>query len=86
MLRDAGIESPRVTRHDGEARFPSIRSWMHTDVRGWSLSERLDDAQFERLAEAGFDAFLVGEALMRAEDPGTALAGLLGGVTKGASS
>lgn len=53
LLRDAGIEGARVERRDGEARFPSIRSWMHTDVRGWTLADKLDDEQFERLvAEA----------------------------------
>ena len=31
-----------------------------------------------RLREAGFDAFLIGESLMQAADPGAALAGLLG--------
>jgi hypothetical protein len=34
----------------GDARFPSIRAWMHTDVRGWTLADKLDDEQFELLA------------------------------------
>ena len=36
-------------------------------------------ADIDRLASAGFTAFLVGESLMRAEDPGAALAALLAG-------
>jgi indole-3-glycerol phosphate synthase len=34
-------------------------------------------ADLRRLREAGFDAFLVGEHLMRAPDPGSALAALI---------
>ncbi len=35
-------------------------------------------ADIDRLAEAGFDAFLIGEHLMTSEDPGAALRALLG--------
>jgi indole-3-glycerol phosphate synthase len=36
-------------------------------------------ADLARLREAGYRAFLVGERLMTSEDPGVALAELLGG-------
>ena len=49
LLLDAGIPDPEVSRVHGTARFPSIRSWIHTDVRGWTLADKLDDEQFERL-------------------------------------
>jgi indole-3-glycerol phosphate synthase len=35
-----------------------------------------------RLREAGFDAFLIGESLMRQTDPGAALKGLLAGANR----
>jgi len=49
LLAGAGVEDARVDRLPGEARFPSIRAWMHSDVRGWTLAEELDDEQYERL-------------------------------------
>ena len=42
-----------VTRHEGIARFDSIDAWVHTDIRGWTLSEMIDDEQYAALlAEA----------------------------------
>lgn len=40
---------PVVTRHDGTARFESIEAWVHTDVRGWTLADRINDDQYETL-------------------------------------
>lgn len=43
----------RVETQPGSARFRSIADWMFTDIRGWTLADVLDDAQFEQLlAEA----------------------------------
>jgi hypothetical protein len=33
----------------GTARFPSIESWVFTDVKGWTLAGMIDDAQLETL-------------------------------------
>ncbi|MEK6802169.1 MAG: methyltransferase domain-containing protein [Nitrospirota bacterium] len=33
--RDAGISAPTVNTHTGTARFPSIRSLVEADLRGW---------------------------------------------------
>jgi len=42
-----------VTRREGTARFESIAAWVHTDIRGWTLAGRIDDATLDRLlAEA----------------------------------
>jgi SAM-dependent methyltransferase len=72
LLLDSGIERPRVSRVAGEARFPSVRSWMHTDVRGWTLAERLDDEQFERLvgeAEHELRGFVTADGSVRFDHP-----------------
>lgn len=42
-----------VTEHEGMARFESIDAWVHTDIRGWTLAETIDDDQYRvLLAEA----------------------------------
>jgi SAM-dependent methyltransferase len=50
LFDSAGVTGANVSRAPGDARFPSIRSWAHTDVRGWTLADKLDDAQFDRFA------------------------------------
>jgi SAM-dependent methyltransferase len=43
-----------VQRRTGYARFRSLDNWLHTDIRGWTLADRINDAQFARLsARAG---------------------------------
>ncbi len=72
LLASAGIQHPRIEAVPGEARFPSIRSWMHTDVRGWTLSDKLDDDQFEQLvteAERELARFVASEGDVRFAHP-----------------
>lgn len=40
-----------VDEVDGTARFASIESWVDTDVRGWTLTDLVDDAAAARLVE-----------------------------------
>lgn len=41
----------RVDEIAGTARFASIADWVHTDVRGWTLSDLVDDAGEAALVE-----------------------------------
>jgi predicted nucleotidyltransferase len=50
---EAGITEARVERQEGTARFPSLPAWFLTEVKGWVLADRLDDAQFEMLLKDG---------------------------------
>lgn len=34
------------------AHFDSIEKWVHTDIKGWVLSDEINDAQFSRLLDA----------------------------------
>lgn len=36
----------------GTAHFPSIEAWVHTDVRGWTLADMIDDDQYNELLAA----------------------------------
>jgi SAM-dependent methyltransferase len=49
LFASAGIEDARISSQDGTARFPSIEAWVHTDVKGWTLADLIDDEQYERL-------------------------------------
>jgi ubiquinone/menaquinone biosynthesis C-methylase UbiE len=49
LFHNAGIRTPQITTTMGLARFPSVRAWIYTDVRGWVMSELVSDEQLERL-------------------------------------
>jgi hypothetical protein len=53
LAAQAGIPAT-ITTHADVARFPSIEAWVRTDVKGWTLADMIDDAQYELLQrEAG---------------------------------
>lgn len=49
QLLARSFPDPVVTRHEGVARFESLSSWLNTEIRGWTLSEMIDDDGFESL-------------------------------------
>lgn len=51
-LDDGGLGGATVTTVAGIAQFESIREWVRMDVRGWTLSEFIDDEGFEALVAA----------------------------------
>ena len=48
-LMRPSFEDVRVIRREGQARFASLDDWLYTEIRGWTLSEHIDDEQFARL-------------------------------------
>lgn len=61
LFTDAGMSDAVITTHNGTARFPSIQAWVHTDVKGWTLADMIDDAQYQRLlseAEQALQSFV----------------------------
>jgi ubiquinone/menaquinone biosynthesis C-methylase UbiE len=51
ILSDAGLSDAKITTHQGSTHFPSIESWMYTEIKGWTLANMLDDAQYQRLVQ-----------------------------------
>jgi ubiquinone/menaquinone biosynthesis C-methylase UbiE len=51
-LLSTSFDDVTVMRTEGRARFPSIEAWVHTDIRGWTLAEMIDDEQYAQLLAA----------------------------------
>jgi SAM-dependent methyltransferase len=52
LFAAAGIAQPGLQTIIGEARFPSIEAWVRTDVKGWTLADAIDAAQYAELQQA----------------------------------
>ncbi|HUL07432.1 MAG TPA: methyltransferase domain-containing protein [Candidatus Acidoferrum sp.] len=48
----AGLADGRLETFDVTARFPSLDAWMHTEIRGWTLADMIDEAQYQTLLAA----------------------------------
>jgi ubiquinone/menaquinone biosynthesis C-methylase UbiE len=51
LLAEAGLAKAEVRTIDGVARFPSIADWVRTDIKGWTLADRINDEQLARLQD-----------------------------------
>jgi SAM-dependent methyltransferase len=49
LFAAAGLPEIQIATEAGTARFPSLESWVHTDVRGWTLADLIDDDQYQLL-------------------------------------
>lgn len=52
LFEQAGATGILVETVRGLARFPSIADWVRTDIKGWTLADRIDDAQLAQLQRA----------------------------------
>ena len=61
-----------VERHEGQACFESLDDWLHTEIRGWTLAEHIDDDQYARLRRAAatrLARFVTGDGSVRFAAP-----------------
>ena len=49
LLSSAEIFGANIQTHEGTARFASIEDWIHTDVKGWTIDDMIDDEAYEIL-------------------------------------
>lgn len=72
LFHAAGIADSKVDTLVGEARFPSIEGWVRTDVKGWTLADAIDDAQYAQLqkaAQSELAGFVVRDGSVRFDSP-----------------
>lgn len=72
LFTDAGVPDAQITTHEGTARFPSISSWVYTDVRGWTLADMINDTQYQLLlqeAEKELQKFVTTEGTVAFRSP-----------------
>jgi ubiquinone/menaquinone biosynthesis C-methylase UbiE len=51
LFAEAGMADAKITTEEGAARFPSIQAWVHTEIKGWTLADAIDDAQYQLLLD-----------------------------------
>ena len=51
LFAEAGLLGAQITTHKGTVHFPSLESWVYTEIKGWTLAEVLNDAQFNQLLD-----------------------------------
>lgn len=51
IFNDPDLQNVQITTIAGKAYFPSIQAWVFTDIKGWTLSDSVDEAQFQLLLQ-----------------------------------
>lgn len=72
LFTEAGVSDAQIATLEGTARFPSIGSWIYTEVRGWTLADMIDDAQYQQLlqeAEKELRQFITSEGTVAFRSP-----------------
>jgi SAM-dependent methyltransferase len=72
LFTNVNLSDVEIHTHEGTARFPSIASWVYTDVKGWTLADVLDDTQVETLlrqAEQELASFVIADGRVEFQAP-----------------
>ena len=52
LIEAAKIADGKIETRHGTARFRSIEDWVRTEVKGWTLADRVDDVGYQRLQQS----------------------------------
>jgi SAM-dependent methyltransferase len=72
LCRAAGIPEAKVSTVIGKAQFPSIQQWVFTEIKGWTLADAIDDAQYALLlaeAEKGLQRYALADGTVSFDSP-----------------
>ena len=72
VLEEANIDDYEIDTIVGTARFPSIESWVFTDIKGWVLADSMDDDQYQHLlneAQKELQTFVNGDGSVSFDAP-----------------
>jgi SAM-dependent methyltransferase len=75
LFQSAGAKAPAVTTHRGTARFPSLRTMMEAELRGWLpvMGVVLEESKIEQIlaeAELALHEFVTADGRAEFEMPG----------------
>ena len=72
LFVEAGLPEVEIHTREGTARFPSIESWVYTDIKGWTLADMIDDKQYQQLlgeAKREFLQYVTGDGTVAFPSP-----------------
>ena len=80
LFRGAGLESLKVTTHRGTARFPSVRTMVEADLRGWLpvMGVVVPEEQIQRIleeAERALSRYVTAAGTVEFESPAHIVSG-----------
>ena len=72
LFDNPSLKDVQITTLDGMARFSSISAWVFTDIKGWTLSNSIDETQYQHLlkeAEKELQPYIISDGTVEFRAP-----------------